>query len=377
MKNNRFPIPRLVVLILLAVILLTACQPPRISSPGQDISYPVSSRNEFCSDRTIDTAWAIFDQTNLVGMPAGDLLLSGDQIFTTTFNGFLTAVRLPGLNHKHSKKLADGLTCPPAVFDNTLYCGIEIGKHNLLAYDLVKGKTRWTYTGSPVVSVVYHSGLVISAHRDGRISAFTAGPGQKQWQTDLGQKISQPLLVLPDRIIAVSGNGRMRAFEPLQGRLLWEIDLKKSILTRLSVSGNDLYLAAYDGSLQRFDVQSGRILNTAHFPAAFHQPVSICGEAVYATTADSRLYRLDRQTLRTLWMSELKAPCTLPVYCFSDYLLTADAAANLLFIDPEQGRLVKSLPVDGRVRTGPVFHGNDLLFGMEYNRLIQFRKQTR
>jgi len=375
-RQDKFYWNSLYVYTLLAGIWLLSCQPPQLSTDRPDYVLPDSSGYDFSSGTAIDTSWAVHKKTSLAGMPAGEFLHTFDQLFATTYNGFLIDIRLPGLDKKHSKKLAEGLSCPPVISGKILYCGAEIGKYNLIAYELNKGKILWTKTASPVVSVVAHSGLVIAAQRDGLITAYAGTSGIRQWQTELGQTISQPLLVLPGRVIAVSDKGRLRAIDPVQGRILWEFDLVKSILTRLSLSGNDLFVAAFDGTLFKFDPEHGRLQAEIRFPAAFYQPVSINREAVFAATADSRLYRLERQTLRILWQSELKSPLTIPLYCFSDFLITADAAARLLFIDPKNGALVKSFAVDGRLRTAPVLFGDYLLFGMEYNRIIQFRKAT-
>jgi outer membrane protein assembly factor BamB len=185
--------------------------------------------------------------------------------------------------------------------------GAEAGVH---AFDTASGRQLWKYSaGRGVLGAVVGSDSRVFAYTAaGDLIALNLVSGKTEWTHVLNAAPWESPAVAGERVVAGSSDGSVKAFDSQTGRVQWERKLKAPVATSIRANGSDVYTGTADGLLYRLNLNTGEVRSTWGVDVVL-KPVSapvVVADAVLVLLADNQAnYRsvvsLDPTLARVRW----------------------------------------------------------------------------
>jgi outer membrane protein assembly factor BamB len=183
----------------------------------------------------------------------------------------------------------------------------------------------------PLFPVVTDGDVVVTAERDGQVTARGRDTGEPRWRVDLGQPIMATPQVAGDRLVVADRTRRIWALSLADGHALW--------MRRLG------------------DVASSS--------------PSLTDAGILVATDDATLTMLDLGDGATEWQRGLPSPARTPSAVEGDTAYVADVAGGLEAVDVETGEVRWSRSIDDGIDQGPVLDaGSALVLVADRNGLV-------
>lgn len=284
-----------------------------------------------------------------------------------------------------------------AFADGRVY--VSSGFGFLAALDGETGKEIWRtaanapFSTAPTVS----GGRVFASTNDSELLAFDAQSGAVLWTY---QAIAEPARVLAssspavtlDAVVAPFASGELVALSPANGRRLWVDALTRSgRLTSLSaindVAGRpvivdgSVYAVSHSGVMASVDLRSGQRV-WAKGVASTQTPY-VVGDVAFVVSIDSELVAFNRRDGNIYWTEQLqrftnakkskgRVTWAGPIL-FGGHLVAASSQGEMVFVNPENGEVVRSLAIKAPVFVAPVAANGILYVLTNTGRLIALK----
>ncbi len=277
---------------------------------------------------------------------------------------------------------ADGdfLRLTPALHNNQLVTASKNG--TLTAVDKLSGKVIWsTATGEPLSSApsIDPQGVfVFVGTQNGKLLAFNARDGKKQWEAKATSEILAAPATAKQLVIAKAIDGRLSAFTTATGHLVWRTSTNQpDLILRGSsaavIKNGDVYAGFEDGSFVRFDLQSGSerwktiiAEPTGIFPIQrmvdiVANPI-VTNDRIYVATYQGKIAALSTGTGRKIWSHTLSSFTGMAYDGEKIYVSTADSL--VMAFDAATGEPVwQQTKLTHRMITGPALMQHSLVVG--------------
>lgn len=191
------------------------------------------------------------------------------------------------------------------------------------------------------------------------------------WEAQEGAIVASPV-VTPTLVLVPVADGRLLFLDRSTGREIHELRLASAIESSPALAGRILHVGTDDGELvavdvvdgsERYRVRLGQVVRSSPLPVGERLLVGV----VEGKAAGS-LVALDARG-KTLWKRKLAPIFSSPALAGSRVLVGGDDGA-LYALDPEQGTLLWSHALGGKVRATPAVMGETALVGDFGGRLV-------
>lgn len=190
---------------------------------------------------------------------------------------------LPAVNI-WAKDLGERVLAPMVCVEETLFVGtVEGGFYCFYADN--NGAEQWEVKldGQITTPFAIEAGRAYIACQDGRIYAFGAARGQKNWQPlSINGTPGGPLLIAESTIFEYSRGGGISAVNIANGKLRWNIPTGRDIL---AVMDDNVYVIDTDKNLQVANAITGKISQTIPMKKNKFFATNINAPAIYAATS--------------------------------------------------------------------------------------------
>ena len=201
-----------------------------------------------------------------------------------------------------------GIYCSPAVMDNQVFVGDDMGC--LTAYALKNGKKQWRFSsgkrivGTPAAA----DGVVVFGSADRNIYGLKAIDGQLLWKVTAKEPVLGAVAIKNGIAYVGASDQTFRAIDIHTGQVVWEyIEVKGYIETKSLVTDKKVIFGAWDNTLYALDNQTGKELwkwtgglTRMHFSPAAVWPVA-SGEKVFIADPQRALTAVDINNGKTIW----------------------------------------------------------------------------
>ena len=233
----------------------------------------------------------------------------------------------------------------------------------LLALDK-KGSVVWSQslTSTLTEPPLLLGDKVIARGRDGRISAYSAKDGKAIWNQI---ETTPPLSVRPktptltplasDAFVAPRAGGSLVVYQAQTGKPLLEVlvavskgssevERASDVISQSAFNGRQLCAVAYQGRVACFNPQSGQVLWNKAMSSS--TGVTLSNTVLYTATVEGELFAFDAATGQLLWKNEaLKyRQVTTPVL-LNQQLLVVDALGFAHVLSPNTGKIIARLNI--------------------------------
>lgn len=293
------------------------------------------------------------DEGSYIG---GGLAFASGKIFVT--NGYKQLVCLNAADGKTlwRAEVPAPVRAAPTVVDGKVY--LLTLDNRLMVYAADDGKLQWNYAGVAEttnllgsVSPAVNANLVVMPMSSGEVLGLRTENGQVVWQDNLSVVRRSGASVIADirgqpvidqgLVYAVSYSGRMVAIDEISGQRVWQRDI-----------------------------------GSAEMPWA-------SGDTVFVLSTDQQVLALTRLNGGIRWVGALprfadekskEDPIvwTGPVLA-GGRLILASNRGQMVEMDPQNGRVIKTTKLSGNVMVPPVVAGNTLLILTDDGDLVAYR----
>ena len=285
------------------------------------------------------------------GFGPGSPLILGEAVIVGTRKGEVHAIDFETGKRLGVEGFGDVVEGTPVIQDGMLFIPVGWGRRALIAYDLVRGRTRWKLKGVPIETgllaldeafvavdaeawvrkydaedgtVLWEQTLgdqvtvhttpvlvqdhIVIADDQGRLVAFDPADGTAQWTQDLHSPVYTSIAADEASLYVPTTRGRFYALEAAQGRLRWEVVLPDTTVRFSAPAVNDdlVVVGASDGALRAFDTATGALRWTFQNADALAATPLLTPGTVYVGSMGRMLFAIDRETGASRWERQLR-----------------------------------------------------------------------
>lgn len=287
----------------------------------------------------------------------GGVSVDGARVFVTTGVGDVAALDAATGTMLWKKRPGGPLRGSPTLANGQVY--VMSQDNQIFALGQNDGEVEWNESGTVESTGVFGvaapaaaQGTVIAGFSSGELNAYRYENGRSLWGDALSRtSISTSVASLADidadpvvdrgRVFAIGQGGRMASYELVSGQRLWEISI-----------------------------------------AGISTP-AVVGEWVFVVTDDAKLLCISRTTGKIRWISQLKrwrdpkdrkgaVRWTGPIAA-GDSLLLVSTDKDLVYVDPADGSVKRTVDTGRRMSLSPVVANNTLYILADDGRLTAYR----
>ncbi len=372
---------KLLICFVLAGLIISGCQNPKLRAPGNDALPAVlvegfNAKRWYFTNQSISLPLQIAQEKTINGLPVSFFLPLHEQLFLVTRNGFLLSLDQQNFKNNHSERFSRGISTSPSYLSPLLFLPLEVGSNGLAAYHLLKGKTIWKLQkhlsrASPLLYREY----VLHLSIDGTLSALEAQNGKIAWEHSLGATPAGNAAMTDGQIVVATVEGDLHSFKIIDGAPLWSKKLKAHLYAGPLILKNSFYIADLDGNLQKMSLSDGSTLNQLNLHSPFYQPPSCDGKTLFLMAANGTLFSIT-QNLQINWQVNLKAPPTAPTLVTNKYLLVGNARGFLYVVSKKTGMVEQKLKFKHRPTAWQIGKDGQVFVGVEFNKLLRLTSGT-
>lgn len=366
---------------------MTGCQVLRVESTRLgDASWPTEGqtpqRGQSTSSHLAPPLEKVWSQDIDGAVGGTSPLVSGETVLVANLEGEVHALSLLDGEHLSTGEFGDGIEGTPALHEQTLFVPIAKGGEAIAAYDLVRGKNRWTREGSPLLAgLLYLDGRVIGGDDQGRISAWEASSGQIEWSHSL-QPVTTihaaPLSPRPDAVVVADAEGGVRLFDARDGTVAWEAKLDAPVYVSPASKDSTIYVSTTRGRLYALGTENGGQRWRYALPDSTVRLAApaVGKDLVVFGASDGSVRALDRRTGQLLWSFDAKEPVTAAPLLAGGTVYAGAMNGNLYAINAATGQQQWKTQLEGRIKSPMAAAGNRLVVLSEPNLIHLFKSSA-
>lgn len=357
-----------------------------------DPVWPVEGRDVLRSNTVPDQVNPPLRQYWRFNAQAGFGLVSplvlGDAILVATRKGEVHAIDLESGKRVARDAFGDAIEGTPAHADDLLVVPVAWGGRAVRASDLLTGERLWRAGNIPVSSgLVVWGDFVLGGDVEGYVRAWRLQDGEEAWSVQLDERAgiySTPVLI-DDIVIVANDHGRVTALNPSDGSLAWSADAGAPVQVSLAATEDVVFVATTRGGIRALDARSGvlrwaydltngeegeYIAGTGGLPSrrgSFAPPqkyltAPAVGERDVVFGASDGIVRSLHIADGSLnWETDASAAISAPPVITAETVYVGTMGALLMGFDRNDGRLIWSTELDGRIKSA---------FALKESRLI-------
>ncbi|XP_035220796.1 beta-alanine-activating enzyme-like [Stegodyphus dumicola] len=300
-------------------------------------------------------------------------------IFIGSHSGTFCAITAENGTVKWSIQLPDRIESSSCVS----YCGkyVLVGcyDYHFYCFDLKKGVVTWKYkTGAEVKSspVVSCSNVAFVGSHDKHLYAVNVETGNLEWKREIskGSIFSSPALVEQLSSVCVTTlDGTISMLKMVSGEVIWTYHYGKPVFSSPSTTLTSIFVGSTDNSMLHFDL-SGNMVSKYHTCAPVFSSACIISseksESIVFGCDDCYIYYINSQA-ECRWKTQCDSPVYATPFTFQwlnqTCIVVASTSGTLYILKEDNGEVLQSWKVPGKVFSSPVVLNNVLTFGSRDN----------
>ncbi len=310
------------------------------------------------------------------GLNTSAVALQGETIFCSDLSG-----RIYAFNLKDGKELGylsykNLIIAAPIVNQLKLLYAVVEAKDNLSTiyqYDIKTGKmiNEIEITGKVIKEMIRLDDGFIVFTEQGNVFRFHYN-SRKIWEYKNESFIHSNAAADNDKLIFGDDNGSVTTLNIKTGELLSRVKLQAGIEGGFTIYNNHVYFGDNSGNVQSMDLSTGKITWSASIGFKTVSFPIIDGNSLFIGNVRGDLIKLNLKDGSQSWKLESKGNLNTTGLVFENLIIQPDYNKRILFVDKNDGRIVKEIYFEDKLRLSPFFF-NDLIFiGTETGKLFAY-----
>ena len=226
---------------------------------------------------------------------------------------------------------------------------------NVVRYDNTTGKEVWrvrggTYSTSPLVS----GNLCIFTQVNGLLTALAVDSGTVVWDVRTPGRVFTTPVLHDSTLFLGNDQGRIAAYHLADGEKRWSVDVRSPVMV-MAFRQDRLYAGTFSGEMVAVDPATRTIRWRIETGAQVRQAPLVTGTDAFWANSGGALYKINTTTGEFRRLDRLKVPIGGAPALSEAGLLYAGLDGNLYLLNQQTGKIEKTVPFDGRLRSTPLF----------------------
>lgn len=229
-------------------------------------------------------------------------------------------------------------------------------------------------TSSPLI----YEDILFMGNLRGEMVAYSLSNGRPIWTINENQPINAPAAIFNDLIVYGTKEGRLFARNYYDGKLVYAIDLNTPIESAPVFHAGRMFIHLRDHRIVSLDAATGKVFwsykRSVPYPTTLQRVSKVLPyeNKIIVGFADGNVSALSMEEGVILWEQRISSGVKFvdvdiqPIY-FSNYIVAGAAAGELKFINPENGVIVRSIPLTIQAR--PIKIKNVLVVGTVFGEI--------
>lgn len=269
----------------------------------------------------------------------------------------------------------------PLLTDELVITGTEgLTPVHTRAFDLRTGRTAWQREGEDALTrsdIVGLGRLAIGRNDEGALVALDAASGATVWRFDhRGRRYrpdiaESPAVVGGDLVFSAPDGALYRVTE--DGNEVWRREIGCDASTAVAAAEDDVWIGCSGGTLVRLGAAAGRIRARLDLDRSVEGRLTVVDDLLVVPGGSGWIGAVSRDLEGLVWeRTDLPRLSVVQPILWMDRLLTGAAEGELLALDPEDGRTLWQIQLEGSLR-GLGAAGNILLVGTTQGKVTALR----
>lgn len=330
----------------------------------------------------LDVVW----KKRVKSVVADHPLALGDYIIASTRSGMMYVIDYESGEKVGNGKIGHALPNAPAIHDNRLYAGIEVGDRTLVGYNLEKSKRLWSesYPHISTSPLVDGDKIYFGTNRSLFFCAET-GSGAEVWKYKTEAAVQSSPAQQGEFIVFGDNQGWLYSLNAKDGKENWKIRLEGSIFSHPVLDELQAFVGTVNGKMYSVSLYTGEIIWEKDFEGAIFGSPALYKNALYFGNNAHEVVALHKETGEQIWKFKTRGIVNTVPLPSPDYLYVASWDKNLYVLNRFSGKLVFKYELDKPVKSSPIIYrdylilhtANDKLIALANEKLIQQRREQK
>ncbi len=363
---------------MLLSLIYMSCGTLRLSKPvGQfPENWPMFGRNSLhtsMSDIESSGLTEVWERNVGAGFGTFSPTIAGGIVFVGTLRGDVDLLNAANGDEIATKNFGGAAFAPPLVSGSIIVVASSQSKENLFAYNLLTGKPVWS---KQIPDVEAPPALLDSSLYVSTVTGDLYRYGLRTGKEIFHEKFPAPIRVAPvvDESLCVFGceDGYVYAVSPVDGKEKWKY--KAGSMIWCSASMNDSLIFVGDNAGEFLALTRGGVLAYSFRTGEkiLSMPISD-RKRVYFGCNDGEFYALNIANGCLLWKVSTGAPIITSAAQTRSQIIFGGLDQKIYVVDKDSGKVVQTIDLDGRIRTGPAIYEHYLAVCTDNGKVFGFR----
>lgn len=196
---------------------------------------------------------------------------------------------------------------------------------------------------------------------------------RKEWEVKLKQRVYSSPAASKGKIFIATNNGDLICLDEKSGKQIYSQKLSDGFESAIVIDRETGFIGDIEGNLIAFNIENGAEKWRAGTGAKIKAPAVHNGQNIYAANLAGSIYCFEIESGKKKWSFNSEGIFNVPAALFKNVLVQPDLNRKLLFIDPNTGKIIKTMEYDGRVKLHPVYFDKTLYVGADRGELYAYK----
>ncbi len=304
-------------------------------------------------------------------------LAFADYIVVTTQDGVLNVLDYRKGSTVSSGRIGSAISHAPTILDYTLYTGLSMGKHNMLAFNLETAQPiyRRSFPEISTSPLILDESIYFGTERR-RFYCIEKGSGDLVWRFETKATVTGSPASSGQALFFSDIKGNVYALGRRSGKLKWMTELHGNTFSYPVISDSVLFLGTTSGNLFALNIDDGAIRWKRKFEGSMYSSPSVYGADIYIGNNNHKVFSLQKKTGKINWEFEtggvvntVPLPSTRYVYatCWDHFLYV---------LNRQSGELVYKHKFESPIKSSPIIYRNFLILQASNRKLYALTSEN-
>ncbi len=294
----------------------------------------------------------------------------GDEAIYVTYNQHVYAVNPEnGIEmHRFPIEAIRGATFyAPAALDTDER--MVVGGYNKILYGAQNGLQTWSFeeAKSPYVAgAVIKDGLVYAPNADAWLYVLDSN-GILQWKYESGHALWAAPLFNGEVLYLASMDHHIYSLDKMTGEVIWETEDLGGAIVDTPTQGEDgiLYVGTFGNEVLAIDSRNGEVIKRFETSQWVWSSPLLYEGRLYFGDLDGNFYAIDADTFQQVWSIQPETVDKRQIIgkplAVNGKIYFGSETGNLFTVDPDNGSLLNTRTIGGKILAGPISTGDLIL----------------
>ncbi len=338
--------------------------------------YGKTSNRNFYFDETITSSFKEKWEAEINGGFANSSVVIYDSaVFVNDLSGRIYSFSIKNGKTLGQLKYKGAISSTPIIHNTTLIFVVsEINENSstLYYYDFNSGReiASVEIKGRYLSEMLKLSDGIVLISETGQALKYDFF-GKNIWRNSSKQYVhSSPA---SDGNFIVYGNdvGEITSLNSKDGSLIYRKKIGNTFSAGAVISNNMIFIGDDEGIFYSIDIKSGDVNWEIHTGSKIKMEAVTNGDEIIVANLKGYLFKLTRDG-KQIWKREINGLLNITPALTKNFLVLPDANKKIYFVSCDDGEIVDSIILDGRVKLNPVIKNNLLFIGYENGNLTAY-----